>query len=440
MAGFQPMRSRVGFFTDDSDDIDDWMAQRNAQLAMRDEAEAAGREAWTQGIGTGDDVDASTPHDLIRLGQEALADADASTGHDDSSPTSSERLDPAQPDGPLLQPPSGQFADFSGRERAATESRRAKALQLPPSNAVGRWVPPSIGQGTGGGPPDDLATRGLAYVEGYGSGVVPGVDRGALHAAQGFGDAARLSVRMANPVQRILGHSALEPLAPIALGFLGDLADAAHDPRKAWQNLKFTARQASEAAVPFLAPLPSTAEAARQQGRRVGMNDGEIGFNVATIPLGGKVAEGLEGAALKRSALDAAGYERQGIPPNIARYFAEPYPDDGMGSHWFSRNTKIFGAKLPPWLIDSRYNVWKPAGARRGQVYEGHFLNDFHYRGGPLPDARGKGSGWSGKKLGWQMNTPVVRFFEKMPAVTRGTLAGAGLAGFDAAQAGKDRP
>jgi len=174
------------------------------------------------------------------------------------------------------------------------------------------------------------------------------------------------------------------------------------------------------------------------------MNHGEIGLNLAAIPLGGEAAEALEAASLKRSALDAAGYEGRGIPPNVARYFAELYPDRGMGSHWFSRDAAwpklLGGGKLPSWFIESRYNVSKPPGATRGQVAEDHFINDFRFGGGPLPDARGKGSGWSGQRLGWEKNPRVVRFIERMPAVTKGTLSGIGLAGFDAAHAGGEQP
>jgi len=119
---------------------------------------------------------------------------------------------------------------------------------------------------------------------------------------------------------------------------------------------------------------------------------------------------------------------------------AEPYPTHGMGSHWFSRDATwpafLGGERLPSSFIESRYNVWKPVGATRGQVAEGHYLNDFRFGGGRLRDAKGKGSGWSGKRLAWEKNPPLVRFIERMPAVTKGTLAGIGLAASDTARGG----
>jgi len=52
---------------DDPDDVDAWMARRNAQVALRPEAEAAGRDLWNRAIQTGDDLYAGNPSDL-RLG------------------------------------------------------------------------------------------------------------------------------------------------------------------------------------------------------------------------------------------------------------------------------------------------------------------------------------------------------------------------------------
>jgi hypothetical protein len=53
---------------DDLDDINAWMAQRNANLALRQQAEAIGRDIWDQGTRDGQDVSAAQPSDVVALG------------------------------------------------------------------------------------------------------------------------------------------------------------------------------------------------------------------------------------------------------------------------------------------------------------------------------------------------------------------------------------
>lgn len=75
MAGYQfGAPWRVGpFDVDDDLGIDDWMAQRNAGLGMRQDAEAAGRQAWDQATRAGDDLQAVRPADLNAIGLGVLA-------------------------------------------------------------------------------------------------------------------------------------------------------------------------------------------------------------------------------------------------------------------------------------------------------------------------------------------------------------------------------
>lgn len=68
MGGGWLAQRRVGDF----DDIDDWMAQRNADLALRQEADAVGRDLWDQATRDGQDLVAAQPGDLIAIGANAL--------------------------------------------------------------------------------------------------------------------------------------------------------------------------------------------------------------------------------------------------------------------------------------------------------------------------------------------------------------------------------
>jgi hypothetical protein len=69
MAGFQLAQRRL----DDDADIDDWMAQRNADLQqLGPDADAAGREAWSQSTRTGQNLSAAQPGDVVAIGARTL--------------------------------------------------------------------------------------------------------------------------------------------------------------------------------------------------------------------------------------------------------------------------------------------------------------------------------------------------------------------------------
>jgi hypothetical protein len=68
MAGGWATQRRV----DDLDDIDAWMARRNTNVALRDEAEAMGRDLWDQATRDGQDLAAAQPSDLVAIGAGAL--------------------------------------------------------------------------------------------------------------------------------------------------------------------------------------------------------------------------------------------------------------------------------------------------------------------------------------------------------------------------------
>jgi hypothetical protein len=121
VAGFQPLRRRVDLFFDDAEPTDEWMAQRNAWVAARDEAEAAGRELWNEATRAGREAPAPTADDVIRLGAQSLRGDDAPTadGRLPSQPDASgrlkeqapiDRMRPVEPDGPMRKLPNIRFA------------------------------------------------------------------------------------------------------------------------------------------------------------------------------------------------------------------------------------------------------------------------------------------------------------------------------------------
>jgi hypothetical protein len=83
MAGYRASDgARVGETKtgDDGLSANEWMARRNAQVAQRGRAGVAGRQAWTNSIRTGRDVDASDAGHIRSTGMRALSDQRTPTG------------------------------------------------------------------------------------------------------------------------------------------------------------------------------------------------------------------------------------------------------------------------------------------------------------------------------------------------------------------------
>lgn len=98
---------------------------------------------------------------------------------------------------------------------------------------------------------------------------------------------------------------------------------------------------------------------------------------------------------------DVAKYLDQGRSVRDAVHLASPY--EGMGEHLIPRNASVTylnrPVKLPQFLSDSKFNVLKPSGISRGDMYELHYRVDPNFYGTRLL-TKGKGKGWSGKNLG----------------------------------------
>ena len=118
----------------------------------------------------------------------------------------------------------------------------------------------------------------------------------------------------------------------------------------------------------------------------------------------------------------------QGFSPADAAYLAEPYV--GMGHHAIlPRRTTLpdwlGGGPVPTSISDSTFNVLKPPGISRGDMYELHYKVDPQFKGARLQ----KGGGWSGKQLGLQEYEFPQRIWYGTPNATKRAAAGIGIAG-----------
>jgi hypothetical protein len=147
MAGFQPAQRRL----DDDADIDDWMAQRNADLRqLGPDAAAAGREAWSQSTRTGENLSAGQRGDVIAMGAQALnqyryptTEGSESGSLDDEIPLPLATVEPAIT--PVALPDADNLTSFPDAFRSA--SRFATARQGDSiSRLLGTSDPAAVGK------------------------------------------------------------------------------------------------------------------------------------------------------------------------------------------------------------------------------------------------------------------------------------------------------
>src|SRR6185437_5351890 len=146
MGGGWPAQRRI----DDLDDIDAWMAQRNANLAFRQQAETVGRDLWDQATRDGQDLSAAQPSDLVAIGTDALGQGQQPVGPLDSAdqsaggsgygpslrqPNSDLTVAPQTDPDPIVRtPPNYRFAT------ARSGDSISRLLGTTDPSAIGRFV------------------------------------------------------------------------------------------------------------------------------------------------------------------------------------------------------------------------------------------------------------------------------------------------------------
>ncbi len=255
-----------------------------------------------------------------------------------------------------------------------------------------------------------------------------------------------MAARLFNPLDPFVsppGDAAWDHVIDVGDGVLGYAKRAISDPSFLREDLPKRGHQANVDFNPFGTPMADTLTGEIRRDFHVGANDGELGVNLAMLPLGGEAFEGI-------SALRLAGAEaRAGLLPKFypqaADYFGELY--DATGHHYFSqrggRFANVGGAPLaapltalplPRFLRDSEIFRYRPDGITNAEMFAHHFQSDPEYFGGRIPAEYG-GGGWSGRKAGLQKLSPPLRMWHgaSLPlkvAVGAGVLGGAAASSY----------
>lgn len=315
-----------------------------------------------------------------------------------------------KPAGPLVRPGYKSLGDL------ATEARTGVAAQID----------------------RHPETRVVAYKAVDALGRSLGVLRGGYQMGKGLADAAAFAGRIANPLPDLMSGRPLALQEGLALGQdVGRyVANGIRDPRSVGEDVRTAVKAATAALVPGATPAAATTsdELARRFG--IAMNQGELLANVAAMAVGGPLAKaaGKGGEALAVRPVTAAKYVEQGYSPEAAAYLAEPYK--GMGSHWAPRRSAP-----PSWFKDSDFNVLKPPGISRGEMYELHGMVDPNWYGTHLPKRFGS-ERWRFSQSNLKRYGPLRRLYEGAPGPLKARVGGSGAtagSGVNAIRQDRDR-
>ena len=294
--------------------------------------------------------------------------------------------------------------------------------------------------------------RSLAGEAGLEVGKRLGVARGAVLAVEDAAHGLLFVSRLVNPLDPLLNGRSSAAGQVLSTG-----GRAVEYGRKAFANRELAVRDGKRLVQrlntdlnPQATPQEDSVVGEIRRNLRIGANQGEAGFNIATVPVAaGSAAKGLRVMAGMGKAAGPAKYLAMGARLGEAEYLAEPYV--GWGHHVWGVNQKIpeawlglrlpralAGQRLPRWYLNSDFNRVRGEGLERGEFSRIHKEVDNQYHGGRVPKRFGAG-GWSAAKLGWRLKGPLERAWKGTPTPIKVIAAGAAAEAIEAAENAFDR-
>lgn len=294
---------------------------------------------------------------------------------------------------------------------------------------------------------DHPVARSAAGKVAFYVGVPLGVPRGLWHTAEGLTEGIGFASRLLNPLDAessAPGEAAWDQVfgaGQVVGDYVGTRAKA---PGMLWDDVQSANSRFGLAMNPEASPTATTTLGEWNRNFQIGMNNGELAFDILSIPFGGAEVKALAAASRMTKAARYEKYLAEGYSPRLAAYFSEKYK--GMGHHTLPRRTRLpevlGGGAVPSVILDSPVFVLKSDLYDNGQMFKLHFGVDDSYYGGGVPRRFG-GGGWSARKLGWPKYQGVERLWRgsttPQKLVFAGGAAGVG-AGIDAATGGDDEP
>jgi hypothetical protein len=305
------------------------------------------------------------------------------------------------------------------KEAARVQAQLAQATQ------------PAVRRQQSGGSPrpaprsiDDLSLPPLAQAAAIHlaqqGGRAVGVVRGGVHAVEGVAKGAAFVGRLASgPFDEWLsppGESASDQLRGAFAEGANYVRGAVEDPQRVVQDVRNAAHQLRVELDPSFTPAASTLEQELQRQFEIGMNQGELAFDVGTLAVGGPLAKGAKRLGGISKPSTAEKYIAQGFTPAEAAHLAAPYPARNRGHHYIPLRVKP-----PPIFAESVFNILRPEGITRGDFYELHFKVDPKFKTTGLLDGV-----WSGDALGLKKYGQLGRIWHGSPAPLKARVGGLG--------------
>ena len=252
----------------------------------------------------------------------------------------------------------------------------------------------------------------------HGAGLLPGAVRGAAHTVADAAEGAKFVARLTNPVLD-LATSAPGEYAPVQVFNAG--AAVADYVRRGVENPAMVRRDIASAAHDFrvkqdptATPVADTLGGEARRKFNIGMNNGELVFDVGSLFIGGEAIKGAAGLGRMAKPADAAERAYLAANPGTAASFARPYPKTGMSHHIVNRAAKLpsflGGGRYPEWFIESEFNKIRHDGLSYRDLYRNHrgVGGDKHFSGGAIGREFGGGR-WRAEDLGWDTYGPLDR-------------------------------
>jgi hypothetical protein len=440
---------------DDLDDIGAWMARRNAQLALRPEADTVARNLWSQSIQSGDDLYAGNPSDLTAIGLAALdgTGSHPATANDDDHGWGDHAFDPTSAAGIGLIPGraggptnfGGPYLSRTGSGSGSPISRDQSSGPVPsqPGDTNAPWVSELevVGRPADQAPHtgflDSLnhneAARVAAGGIGYLIGLPTGVGRAGWHALEGVGHGLNFAGGLiVSPDARAKAWDDTQAATHSALQYGRSVLA---DPSRLADDALSGARAANRSLNPLATPIPATASGVFGHELGIGANGGETLTNIAGFIAAPEVAGGINAArtfAATREANIAEMMER-GLNEPTARDLSKPYVGRGDHAVIQNRQKSIFGFKtpflkdvpIPKAIKDGPLNVSRPRGLSQYDFYKYHYGVDPQFHGGRLPDGPDGPRGFSGKGLGFERYDQPGRTWARIPQIWKDYYTGA---------------
>jgi len=258
MAGYRPARGGV------LETMTEFRDRRMREIAnLGREAEAAAHKAYGDALRSGTDLVLRTQEEVNRFGAKLL---------DDRKPIV--RRSP-QPGGPPRPAGGGQAP------RAKVDLNR---------NPVVKAVAGDMAQGIGN---------------------AAGVVRGGVHAVEGLAEGAVFLRRLTNPLDVLVsppGESAAEQLVGAASRGVDYVCRGVADPRIVVRDVGDKAHQMRLDLDPTATPAAPTVSEEVRRRLGIGMNQGELAFDVGSFAVGGPLAKSVKGlGAVSKASTEVSG-------------------------------------------------------------------------------------------------------------------------------------